>query len=626
MRRLGLSVVVGGMLFFVWCRVATAQPLSPEGGYVGPVYLPALPATVSRPVPVRPATAQLLGVLETRGSFAYANRRFGVGLAGSPQNAYDNGLATYLNAGWYWDWGANGATEIPPLLYVQTVRLRPVFDASGRQVGYTASPTGSQLLARIREAPGALWFVGNEPDCHTMDNMRSQFYAYAYHDLYTFIKQADPTAQIGAGNIVQPTPLRLNYLDRVLAAYEERYGAPLPADFWSTHSYILCEKCAPQVLPGDPFAWGACYVPDWPYQFAPEATYYSVYDHWDVPIFASRLITFRQWLYDRGYRDHPVVVPEYGTLLWPGLVNTTQQDDIDFLNATADWMRSARDPVLGYAPDEGRIVQRWAWYSLDHGSWPGGSLFVNNQPTYLGKAYRAYTAGISPTVRLRVLDTDVSHSWASGRSLTATIWVTLANAGNVEMPQPAVVTVSFPALPEVVPVTGTLAPLRCCGGRGSLAFQVAGLPPGQHTFEVLAVAPVPTYYRALSDTVTGILGPKIRVARTWGQQLPPSTLFTTATLYAVVENIGNAGTVEPITVSFVYTDGTAVVPIGQRVLPPLDSGEQAEASILWSNLEDGQYTYCVSARTSYQTAPTVCTSLWINPPYALFLPLVMVGE
>ncbi|NBD34933.1 MAG: hypothetical protein GVY30_02915, partial [Chloroflexi bacterium] len=236
--------------------------------------------------------------------YSYPNGRFGFGMTRSASDAQEGDKPGYLNAGWYWDWSARGASQLPPLTYFQTVRFKPV-KSDGEQVGYTASPTGTQLLAAIAEQPGATWLIGNEPDCHTMDNMRSDWYAYAYHDMYHIIKEADPTAKIAAGNIVQPTQQRFMYLDRVLDAYEEAYGESLPADLWSTHSYILCEKCYPYKAPGEPFAWGACWVPDWPsYGASYEiATFYSVYDHWDMAIFKDRLIDFRQWMYDNGYRN-----------------------------------------------------------------------------------------------------------------------------------------------------------------------------------------------------------------------------------------------------------------------------------------------------------------------------------
>lgn len=335
-------------------------------------------------------------------ALTYDRSRFGfqVTYGGGDPNLYD---VESLGAGWYWDKEARGASDIPSHDYVQTIRLSPVLSGS-TQISYTTTPSGTALIDAIAAQSGSTWFIGHQPDCHTEDNLLSEFYAYAYHDLYHLIKDVDPTAKIAAGNIVQPTEQRLMYLDRVLETYEQTYGEPLPADLWATGNMILCEKCYPYKPPGEPFAWGACWVPDWPSYGASYdiATFYSVYDHWDVDIYASRIITFRQWMHDNGYQNHPLVISEYGILFYEGLVEgQTIQDDIDFMWETFDWMRSVRDPGVGYAADDGLLTQRWAWYSLDHGAYPGGTLFdpETYQPTALGIAYADYTSAISNCAR-----------------------------------------------------------------------------------------------------------------------------------------------------------------------------------------------------------------------------------
>ena len=451
----------------------------------------------------------------------YANGRFGFGLTAAPSVAMDHGWPSYLNAGWYWDWAARGSTQLPPLEYAQTIRLSPV-KSGGVQIGYTASPTGTTLLAKVAAQPGAIWFIGNEPDCVVMDDMVSAWYARAYHDLYHIIKTADPTAQVAAGNIVQPTPQRLAYLDRVMVAYQSAYGESLPTDAWVIHSYILCENCHP-AAPGEPFEWGACWVPDWPdaESATPLATFYSVYDHWDMDIFAERIIDFRQWMVDNGYRDHPLFIAEYGILFYQGLVGGMgQADDIVFMHAGFDWMREARDPVRGYRPDDNRLVQRWAWFSLDHGDYPGGTLFdpYNLVPTYLGTAYAAYTAQVAPTVDLKTLN------------LTATA----------------------PRLDPGTPVT--------------------------------------------------------------------------ATINLIVSNAGNVSSGSPITVSL-YHNATMTTLIDEITIPALACcGDRQTVSTTWPNITDGLYQICATAATPSTTTTPVCTTLWVNPPYSSFLPLVFKGH
>ncbi len=161
----------------------------------------------------------------------YPNCRFGIG------GSVVGYSVTALNVGVYMDWSArlnpvrpNGAE------YLQLVTLRP-----GPNGGYVFTPTAATLQAIMAQNPGAIWLIGNEPDSPWNDDLHAEDYARAYHDLYGLIKQHNPSARIGAGNIVQPTPLRFQYLDRVLNTYQQLYGKPMPVDLWSIHTYILRE-------------------------------------------------------------------------------------------------------------------------------------------------------------------------------------------------------------------------------------------------------------------------------------------------------------------------------------------------------------------------------------------------
>ena len=544
----------------------------------------------------------------------YANGRFGFGVTKSTSVAMEQGWPSYLNAGWYWDWVAKGETQLPPLKYAQTIRLSPV-KSDNVQIGYTASPTGTTLLAKIAAQPGATWFIGNEPDCTLMDNMISTWYARAYHDLYHIIKTADPTAQIAAGNIVQPTPQRLEYLNRALAAYQAVYGEPLPADVWVIHSYILCEKCYPFNIPLEPFAWGACWVPDWPSRSTSEplATFYSVYDHWDMDIFTQRIIDFRQWMYDNGYRDHPLMIAEYGVLFYQGLVSGMgQADDIAFMNAGFDWMREARDPVLGYKPDDNRLVQRWAWFSLDHGNYPGGTLFdpYNLVPTYLGTAYAAYTSQITPSVDLKTLDVILTApTAAAGTPVTATVNLTVSNAGDVDAEGTIVAKIiaNTPDNPtHSAPVGGTvLRPLECCGDHEPITI----------TWPNYITSTNYEYYITVLDI-------DLRLSDVWTPMQFDVITPTTATLYATVANHGYSEVGEALTVTF-YHQGTVMTPIGDAVIPAMECcGDQETVSVSWSDITDGVYRFCAIATTKYVETEPVCAHLWINAPFRVYLPIV----
>ncbi len=545
--------------------------------------------------------------------YVYNNGRFGFGFTATNNGVPGNYNTPMLNAGWYWDWTAKGASQIPPLEYMQVIHLKPV-NETGVQIGYTASPTGTTLRNLLLANPGATWMIGNEPDCTAMDNMVSEWYARAYHDVYTFVKSVDPTAQVAAGNIVQPTAMRFMYLDRILETYLEEFGEPLPADLWVTHAYILCEKCYPFKAPGEPFAWGACWVPDWPsYNAAlPHATFYSVYDHWNVEIFKDRLVDMRQWMYDNGYRDHPLLIAEYGVLFYEGLVYEGaeyQKASQDFMYAGFDWMRSARDPVLGYALDDDRLIQRWAWYSLDHDEWYyGGNLFSphSHQPTAFGSAYGNYTAQITPTVDLNLLNFSYSHL-EPPYPLKYTATFTIANAGDVTADALSAY-VYDQKNPAVNLVQTQLAALPCCGNHRQITL----------TWEKPSPALWETCIRAAtaqssSDPVCTATGANLHIAKIWAQTHMPLTGTTpvSATLYAEVINTGDLGSEEPITVTFSaqYPKTTNALFIGEAIAPPVACcSNTTMVSLPWLDYERGSLI-TVTAATSYQITDPVTATL-----------------
>ena len=523
----------------------------------------------------------------------YNNGRFGFGLTGTGGAPSNYDIAS-LNGGFYWDWGARHHGKIAGYEYMKTIRLNPVKSGS-TQTGYTASPTGTTLLNSIAAQPGATWLIGNEPDCVNMDNMRSEWYARAYHDMYHLIKQADPTAKIGAGSIVQPTPQRLMYLDRVLTEYQFVYGEPLPTDLWVTHAYILCENCYPHKQPGEPFAWGACWVPDWPSQTAsaPYATFYSVYDHWNMDIFSERLITMRQWMYDNGYRNHPLIITEYGVLFYKGLVSgMTTQDDIDFMNAGFDWLRTATDPVLGYAPDAQRLVQRWAWFSLDHDGWYlGGALFdyETHQPLALGTAFGQYTAQVPPMVDLQFLDQQVVDA-----TITSTMQITISNAGNITS-NPLTDIFFFEASDPSDFIAHTPLPqLQCCGDHTPVEA-IWPNRPADAEFCALGLEEDVVVGTSCSDLRVGlhIMGVNVKVAA-------PPDVEATAAFDVTIQNRGSLETSD--VVSITISDGVRQHTGTASAVPCC--GAQTTGTVQWPNYQsDADFTVWAETATYTATDP-----------------------
>jgi hypothetical protein len=215
------------------------------------------------------------------------------------------------------------------------------------------------------------------------DEMMPALYAQAYHELYDLIKDADPTTQIAIGGIVQPTPLRLQYLDMVLAAYQSLYGEMMPVDVWNIHNMILREEKG---------SWG-CDIP--PGIDATQGMLYEIQDNDDIEIFKQQIVAFRQWMKGKGERDKPLIISEYGVLM-PAVYGFDYARVKAFMYASFDYLTTATDGSLGYPADGNRLMQRWAWYSLNDDDFEGSlshhHLFdpETRQITQLGIDYSNY--------------------------------------------------------------------------------------------------------------------------------------------------------------------------------------------------------------------------------------------
>jgi hypothetical protein len=302
-------------------------------------------ATTVPPVPT--ATA----VTDHASRFTYQNRfRWGVGVAIGPISRYN---IDPLRLGWYLDWRARADPPRPGgLEYVQMVRLK----------GGVLRPDAETLAAIARANPGSLWLVGNEPDVKWQDNVEPAAYARLYHQAYTAIKGADPTARVAIGGVSQPTPLRMRYLEAVLAAYREQFGAAMPVDVWNVHNFILREERG---------SWGVDIPPGLPDD---RGILYEIDDSGNLEAFRRQIWDFRRWMAAQGYGGWPLIVSEYGIPM-PEDYGFPPERVVAFLRGTFEFFLTATDPALGDPADGYRLVQRWCWYSLDDTTYPTGRLF-----------------------------------------------------------------------------------------------------------------------------------------------------------------------------------------------------------------------------------------------------------
>lgn len=296
-------------------------------------------------------------------------------------NRYD---AAPLGAGWYHNYGRRINPFHPDgIQYHQMVRS---------DIDRTDLP--ALLGPAIAKNQGALWILGNEPDHHGQDGLTPSEYADFYHDLYTYIRTTDPTARIAIAGIVQPTPIRLRYLESVLAIYESRYGVPMPVEIWDIHNFILPENCA----------WGAG-IPPTLEAYREEGTPCpdTLDDHGDLDIFKAQIRTFRQWMAAHGYRNTPLIITEYGILLskYHGYDYARVRD---FMLGSFNFMLHETDSTIGYPADGNRLVQEFAWFSLNYWEYNletrfglNGNLLDHDSGaiTPLGHDFAAYTQAVT---------------------------------------------------------------------------------------------------------------------------------------------------------------------------------------------------------------------------------------
>jgi hypothetical protein len=343
--------------------------------------------------------------------------------------------------------------------------------------------------------------------------MQPEMYAQAYRAVYTFIKQYDPTARVANASMVQVTPGRLQYLDKVWNAYQQYYREPWPVDVWNTHLYIL-----PELLPNGsaPNGISGIAVGTDPALGIRESggdknrcadpNVYCFAEHDDINEFARQVVAMRTWMKAHGQQDKPLILSEY-SLLYPYDVDNDPpgcwvRDEYgncftptrvrDFMNRSMDYMESAADPALGYPRDGNRLVQRWLWFSLYFtGAGAASSLLDSSEQNLSlpGQTYQVRAGAAGRTFNLYPATTNARVLPVPGApsTLNATLTATIRNAGTVNTT--GNVSVTFYANAGLTQPIGTVAitnPLRGCDGSTSqVSMTWANLPRGKRDYWVV---------------------------------------------------------------------------------------------------------------------------------------------
>ena len=448
----------------------------------------------------------------------YANCRYGITVFDGQHAFFD--IVENLNAGWYLSfnvaWTPPGPSQSE---FVQMVRLsqgrtlRSGTDVCGPNYGYEITPplTDAGLGALVDHNPGALWIVGNEPDRLGQDDVCPQQYARAYHDVYQFIKGRDPTARIAVAGLVEVTPGRLQYLDIVWNTYRQLYGTSMPVDVWTMHIYILSETGG-----GDAhIALGTDPALAIPFSFnCSDPNSYCHAEHDDMNLFIQQVEMMRQWMKDHDYRDRPLLITEYGILKPYDYYGTCTVERCppqglegcfcdengetfhprrvaEFMEATFDYLSTARSATLGYPDDDNRLVQQWLWYSLVAATEAGKASDLADPDnayalTLVGQRWQSYVRNLPPNYDLypsRVASSVVRSGGTPPVTATLTVWI--ANEGDAFLSSVSRVTFYRDAALSDPIGSALVSGISGCRMREvAVTVQWPGLSPGMHEFWV----------------------------------------------------------------------------------------------------------------------------------------------
>lgn len=516
---------------------------------------------------VNPAKAQ--------GPVPFANCRLGVGDSKSNAVGYDIGQ---LNMGLYLDWSTKSS---PPaglpanVKYIQDVRVHQNKVGSSWHGGgpyvnppsYSVRPNLTTLASRAASQPGSLWLIGNEIERTDwsngdgtwggQDEITPELYATAFHEIRNIIKTADPTAKIAIGSVVEATPLRLKYLDRVWDSYYNQYGYTMGQDIdvWNIHGFILREvknSWGTAIPAGLDDVGGFLYGAD-------ISTILAA--HHNIAYFQQFTEALRAWMAAHGERNKPLINTEYGVLYKQlGGGQITPQQVSDYLTASFDYMFTKTDTATGYPADENRLVQGWVWYSLNDDNW-NGKLFspTTKALTSVGTTWKNYVSNpakpLASQPRQNLLPVNLRVQLPQAyvvppNKLTAILRVDVANSGNSPTATGNNLVVKFwkgvPNAPGSTPIgtPHTVPDLPGCGGFTTVEVNWSNLGVGNHTWYV-EVVPIGnetnTADNIASHTFTivqGVPDADLKVTKTVNNNIPYEGGLSPINYTLTVTNLG----------------------------------------------------------------------------------------
>ena len=235
-------------------------------------------------------------------------------------------------AGWYLNWTARPA----PGVALEFVPMACAYPDREPVTAEALDLLAREVAAHRERYPGGtLWLIGDEIGYRPQHDGRSpDRYARDFHDCRAALHSVDPGFRVATGPVILSqsaavvseyagAPGGLAYLDAVLAAYRRLYGDELPADFVAATAHVASG------------------------------------DGTDLDAFREQIVGLRRFLAERGLRSRRVVITEFGAAIG----RPAQPQLLDFLAGSTDFLANARDAAIGCPEDDGRLVQRFAWFT-----------------------------------------------------------------------------------------------------------------------------------------------------------------------------------------------------------------------------------------------------------------------
>lgn len=439
-----------------------------------------------------------------------ANCRYGA----SPLDPGSTSVIPRLGAGWFLTFNAKPPSGNQPdngAEFVHMIDVHQKKDANGNYLpGYDFNPPLNASFANyIRANPGGKYIAGNETDRIGQGETFPEVYAAAYHEIYNFVKSNDPTAQVAITALVQFTPNRQQYLDKVWRSYIAQFGTYMPVDIWTMHVYVLPELMSDGKTPngianialgtdkslGKREAGGNA-------SLCSDSDVYCFAEHDDMKVFGEQIVAMRQWMKKHGQQRKPLLLTEFSILypyeddgptcfLQDEFGNCFTPDRVTkFMNEAFDFLKNEKDAEIGFPLDENRLVQQWMWFSVYYRNEGSASNLVEKDLTTftkMGQNFANYVAAQTLFQNLIVDDVaDVAVATNGTATATANISVKFRNNGNNAINAP--VTVSFFRNPDYSDKIGSVVVNPTLYGCSSQAYTAEiswpGLAKGTHTYYV----------------------------------------------------------------------------------------------------------------------------------------------